>query len=136
MAARQRARSSPSEEGSGRSDAPRGGRSDCLTSATVPVVCKKWGITVGTLRRWKREHRFEYLRGDLRELVLVALCSSTVRDPADLVSFLDMQDHTIHSPKEIGDTLDALVVEGKALKRDGVWSYDETRLARERPFLF
>lgn len=102
------------------------------------AVCEKWGITASCLRRWKREHRFAYLAGSLRELVIVALHSSArgVRDPAELVGFLDMQDHTVYSPAEIGAVLDALVAEGKAVKRGGAWRYDEARLARARPFIF
>jgi hypothetical protein len=102
--------------------------------APVAAVCKKWGITASRLRTWKREHGA--VSGSLRELVIVALQSSTVGDPAELVSFLDMQDHCIYTPAEIAAVLDGLVAEGKVLKRDGVWSYDQARLARERPFIF
>lgn len=100
------------------------------------AICAKWGITRSRLRTWKREHRFEYLCGSLRELVIVALRSASVSDPAELVSFLDMQDHTLHAAKEIEDVLDALVVEGKVRHGDGAWHYDEGRLTRERPFVF
>ena len=104
--------------------------------APADATCAKWGITRSRLRAWKREHRFEYLRAGLRELLIVALRSGPVRDPAELVSFLDMQDHTLYAAKEIADALDTLVVEGKALRGDGAWQYDEGRLERERPFVF
>ena len=68
-------------------------------------------------------------------LVIVALRACPVRDPADLVAFLDMQDHAVYSPEEITRALDALVAEGKALREKGAWRYDEARLARER-FVF
>ena|SRR5688572_30454751 len=99
------------------------------------ALCKKWGITRNRLRTWKREHRFDGVRGGLRELVIVALRACPVRDPADLVAFLDMQDHAVYTPEEIARVLDALVAEGIAERRKDSWRYDEKRLARER-FVF
>jgi hypothetical protein len=96
------------------------------------AITKKWGITRNRLRAWKKEHGFEYLRGGLRELVIVALRACPVRDPADLVAFLDMVDHSVYSEEEITSALDGLVTEGIAEKKNGTWRYDEDRLARER----
>jgi hypothetical protein len=104
--------------------------------ASADAICEKWGIPRSRLRTWKREHRFEYLRAGLRELVIVALRAGPVRDPAELVTFLDYQDHTIYTPAEIRGALEALVKEGKAVERDGGFHYDEGRLTRERPFIF
>lgn len=102
--------------------------------AGADAICQKWGITRDRLRTWKRDHLC--LRAGLRELVIVALRAGPVRDPAELVSFLDYQDHAIYTPAEIKGALDALVNEGKAAWRDGAWSYDEARVERERPFIF
>jgi len=105
--------------------------------AGADAICAKWGITRSRLRAWKRDHGFEHLRAGLRELVIVALWSSPVRDPAELVSFLDYQNHAVYSPEEIGRVLAALVAEGKAVRRAGAWHYDKKRLARApRPFVF
>ncbi len=105
--------------------------------ATADAICAKWGITRSRLREWKRDHGFAYVRGDLRELVIVALWSGPAREPADVVSFLDWQDHAVYSPDEIRRVLDALVVEGRAVRRGGAWHYDKKRLARSRrPFVF
>jgi hypothetical protein len=100
------------------------------------AICQKWGISRDRLRTWKRDPRFAPLRAGLRELVIVALRAGPVRDPAELVSFLDHQDHAIYTPAEITGVLDALEQEGKAARRDGAWHYDEARLGRGRPFIF
>ncbi len=101
----------------------------------MAAIVKKWGITMNRLRTWKKDPRFRTVSGSLRELVIVALRACPVRDPADLVAFLDMQDHAVYTPEEIRAALDALVAEGKAEKHGGAWRYNEARLARER-FVF
>ena len=89
--------------------------------ASADEICQKWAISRATLRTWKRDHAFAYVRGGLRELLIVALSSAPVRRPDELVEFLDAQDHTRYTPEEIARGLDALVVEGRALRRDDAW---------------
>lgn len=85
-------------------------------------LCAKWQITRSTLRAWKKSARFEYVRGDLREIVIAALAGS--EKPATLASlaaWADYQDHSPYSAAEIRAIVDGLVAEGIA-----VWAEDET----------
>jgi len=98
------------------------------------AVCKKWRITRGALRAWKAAHGSP--RAGLRELVIVALVGGPIGDPAELVAWLDYQDHAVYSRREIGRVLAGLVKAGIAVKRADGYRYDRSHARRGRGFVF
>jgi hypothetical protein len=99
---------------------------------TADELCAKWAISRATLREWKKVGRFDYLSGDLRELVIAALASAgsaTLERPA---GWADYQDHSPYSEAEIRVVVDGLVAEGIAAwdGENGVrYAPSESRLA-------
>jgi hypothetical protein len=77
-------------------------------------LCSKWQISRATLRAWKKSARFEYLSGDLRELVIAALASGGKATLQDLAAWADYQDHSVYSEPELRVIVDGLVSEGIA----------------------
>lgn len=77
-------------------------------------LCAKWAISRGTLRDWKKIVRFDYLSGDLRELVIAALASGGSATLARLAAWVDYQDHSPYSEAEIRVVVDGLVKDGIA----------------------
>lgn len=82
--------------------------------AKADEVCAKWHITRATLRAWKKTARFEYLRGNLRELVIAALASGGNASLAELTGWVDYQDHGACSEPELRAVIDGLVADGTA----------------------
>ena len=81
---------------------------------TADELCAKWEVSRGTLRTWKKAARFEYLRGDLRELVIAALAVGRPATLRALAAWVDCQDHSPYSEPEIRAVVDGLVLEGVA----------------------
>jgi len=77
-------------------------------------LCTKWQVSRATLRSWKKSARFEYLCGDLRELVIAALASGGSATLPQLAAWADYQDHSPYSEAEIRAVVDGLVTEGIA----------------------
>lgn len=95
-------------------------------------ICAKWEISRAKLREWKKLGRFEYLSGDLRELVIAALASGKKATLERLAAWADYQDHSPYSEAEIRVVVDGLVQDGVAVwDGDGTVSYapSEARLA-------
>jgi hypothetical protein len=93
-------------------------------------TCAKWGISRGTLRKWKRE-RGPVCAG-LRELLIWALLSGPIRYPARIANWLDYMNHDIYTPREIRAALNALVRQGIAARTANGWRYRRRRTS----FLF
>ena len=88
---------------------------------SADALCAKWEISRTTLRAWKKSARFEYVRGDLREIVIAALASGTPATLQSLSAWADYQDHSPYAESEIRAVVDGLVKEGIA-----AWSDDAT----------
>jgi len=78
-------------------------------------LCAKWQISRATLRAWKNTACFEYLRGDVRELVIAALADGKPATLAGLAAWADYQDHSPYTEAEIRAVVDGLVAEGIAV---------------------
>ena len=89
-------------------------------------LCAKWQITRATLRAWKKAARFEYLSGDLRELVIAALASGGNASLAELTGWVDYQDHSACSESELRAVIDGLV-------RDGIAAWVDATHVRYAP---
>jgi len=71
-------------------------------------ICAKGEISRAKLREWKKLGRFEYLSGDLRELVIAALASGKKATLERLAAWADYQDHSPYSEAEIRVVVDGL----------------------------
>ncbi len=91
---------------------------------SADTLCAKWEITRTTLRAWKKSARFEYVRGDLREIVIAALAEGKPATLQSLAAWADYQDHSPYSESEIRAAVDGLVKEGVA-----AWEGESVRYA-------
>ena len=89
-------------------------------------LCAKWEISRATLRAWKKVGRFDYLSGDLRELVIAALASGASATLARLAGWADYQDHSPYSEAEIRVVVNGLV-------KDGIAAWDGKNVVRYAP---
>lgn len=82
---------------------------------SADALCAKWEISRTTLRAWKKSARFEYVRGDLREIVIAALAEGKAATLESLAAWADYQDHSPYAESEIRAVVDGLVKEGIAV---------------------
>ncbi len=99
-------------------------------------LCAKWQITRYRLRLWKKQFKYEYLVGDVRELVIVGLHHG-IHDLPTLMSFIDYLDHSAYSAKELTSILKRLQTDGIAIRKNDRWFYNSKHLRQhDRSFIF
>ncbi len=103
---------------------------------TADQLCAKWQITRYRLRQWKKQFKYEYLVGDVRELVIAGLHQG-LQDVPTLSSFIDYHDHAVYSAKELTSILKRLQAEGIAIRQNDRWLYNFKHLRQhDRSFIF
>ncbi|MFV8752150.1 hypothetical protein ACNOYE_16505 [Nannocystaceae bacterium ST9] len=105
---------------------------------TEAETCARWGLRVGTLRRWKRELRPWRIAAGPREWLIVALfqAGDSGVEAGESIAWIDYHDHAVYSVAEIAAWLDGLVEEGIARRRGGRWVYERSRWGERRAFVF
>jgi hypothetical protein len=97
--------------------------------STEAQTCERWGLRVGTLRKWKRERKPWRAIVGPREWLIVALWQAGEGGvaAAEMIGWLDYHDHAVYSEGEIAAWLDGLVGEGIARREGGRWVYARDR---------
>jgi hypothetical protein len=102
---------------------------------TADQLCAKWQITRYRLRHWKKQFKYEYVVGTVRELVIAGLHQG-LQDVPTLISFIDYHDHAVYSIEELTSILERLQAEGIAILKKGRWLYNRKHSHGDRSFIF
>ncbi len=97
---------------------------------TVQQTCAKWEVSAYQLRKWKKQR--PGWRWTLEDLIIAAIHTGGWHAPADLIGWLDYQNHAVYSASEVRELFDTLEARGE-VRRDGE-RFQYVQL--EAPFVF